>query len=402
MKFASNKRPASRAFGGDITNKEQRPSPPLFFQLFDSKKQTCIHNAISKAVDKYQYIPSNFCSKLRKKYSLTSKQIHELHEHYRKINSKSSPCDMSVESNSSDSESGMLVCKKSDGQSLFEVENTKMKSGSTRFANKGMDWDYTKRVYSNLMLAEIRFSIKKSNILYKSPKLNFDMRTLLIDWLHEVSQEYDLKWQTLLLGVQIIDHYLHNASVTETQLQLVGCTALLIASKMEEIQPLSASQLVYISDNSYSRKQVIQLEQYILNALGWNVTFPTPYDFMSHLFMFFDNNKSIQNHSIFFIDIFIQEQAYLNYNPSELAAGALLMAVLYNCKYKWTDEIIKFTGYSQEYLFEICTQLNAVYGHCQYRTRCKAAFLKHTRDAKRTIPTHVRTKKLMERYTRFQ
>jgi len=351
--------------------------------------------------EKYQYIPSEICSTLKQRYNITTDQVYELQEHFKKTTFDLVSCDNS--SSDMDISHSMRASSRSDMsvQSLLSSEDALMSSKEKlmSFSRQGMDWDYTKRVYSNLRLAEIRFSIKSSNILTKSPELSFEKRSLLIDWLHEVSQEYDLKWQTLLLGVQIIDHYLQKTCVAERFLQLVGMTALLISAKMEEVQPLSGSQLVYISDHSYNIKELIRMEQKLLNVLEWNVTFPTPYDFLSHLFVFFNNDKSIEMHSKFFIDIFLQEQSYLFYDPSEVAAGALLMAVLYDRKYKWSDEVVEYTGFSHESLYSLCRQLNLVYGHCQFRTRCKAAFHKHTRDAKKTIHRHLRWRQLLDRYS---
>lgn len=61
------------------------------------------------------------------------------------------------------------------------------------------------------------------------------MRAILIDWLVEVHLKFKLVPETLYLTVNLIDRYLERVEVMRDKLQLVGVTAMLIASKYEEI-----------------------------------------------------------------------------------------------------------------------------------------------------------------------
>ena len=63
------------------------------------------------------------------------------------------------------------------------------------------------------------------------------MRSILIDWLVEVAEEYRLVPETLYLAVNYIDRFLAHVPVNRSKLQLVGVTCMLIASKYEEIHP---------------------------------------------------------------------------------------------------------------------------------------------------------------------
>jgi hypothetical protein len=59
----------------------------------------------------------------------------------------------------------------------------------------------------------------------------------------QVHLKYELMPETLYLTVNIIDRYLSIRSVTRKELQLVGISAMLIASKYEEIWPLEVGNL---------------------------------------------------------------------------------------------------------------------------------------------------------------
>ena len=76
------------------------------------------------------------------------------------------------------------------------------------------------------------------------------------DWLVEVHLKFKLVPETLYLTVNIIDRYLAKTEVSRPKLQLVGVTALLIASKYEEIYPPELRDLVYICDRAYSKLEV--------------------------------------------------------------------------------------------------------------------------------------------------
>ena len=64
----------------------------------------------------------------------------------------------------------------------------------------------------------------------KQPKINFDMRSILVDWLVEVGEEYKLQNETLYLAVNYIDRFLSIMAVERDKLQLVGTACMFIAA----------------------------------------------------------------------------------------------------------------------------------------------------------------------------
>merc|ERR1711981_1479977 len=79
----------------------------------------------------------------------------------------------------------------------------------------------------------------------------------------------------MYLTVNLIDRFLSLYSVQRTKLQLVGCTAMLIASKYEEIYAPEVRDFVYISDKAYTRDQILMMESIMLNTLQFNLTVPS-------------------------------------------------------------------------------------------------------------------------------
>lgn len=88
--------------------------------------------------------------------------------------------------------------------------------------------------------------------------MNESMRAILVDWLVEVHAKFKLLPETLFLTVNIIDRFLTIVKpIKRAKLQLVGVTALLIATKYEEIYPPTIKDLVYITDNAYSKEEIL-------------------------------------------------------------------------------------------------------------------------------------------------
>lgn len=60
----------------------------------------------------------------------------------------------------------------------------------------------------------------------------------------------------------------------------MGVTALLIATKYEEIYPPELKDLLQVSENKFSRAEVLQMELDMLSILHFQVQAPTSYRFL--------------------------------------------------------------------------------------------------------------------------
>lgn len=59
------------------------------------------------------------------------------------------------------------------------------------------------------------------------------MRSLLVDWMVEVQETFELNHETLYMAVKIVDLYLSKVIVIKDKLQLLGAAALFISSKFD-------------------------------------------------------------------------------------------------------------------------------------------------------------------------
>lgn len=93
------------------------------------------------------------------------------------------------------------------------------------------------------------------------------MRGILVDWIIEVHLKFKLLPETLFLTVSLIDRYLEHTQIMRTKLQLVAVSAMLITSKYEEIYAPEVRDFVFITDNAYTREEILQMEMSILTTL---------------------------------------------------------------------------------------------------------------------------------------
>ncbi|CAI9763031.1 unnamed protein product [Fraxinus pennsylvanica] len=107
-----------------------------------------------------------------------------------------------------------------------------------------------------------------------------NMRGILVDWLVEVAEEYKLLSDTLYLSVSYIDRFLSLNAINRQRLQLLGVASMLIASKYEEINPPHLEDFVYITDNTYTKEEMVKMESDVLNSLKFEMGNPTVKTFL--------------------------------------------------------------------------------------------------------------------------
>ncbi|XP_069747786.1 cyclin-A1 [Narcine bancroftii] len=231
--------------------------------------------------------------------------------------------------------------------------------------------EYAEDIYQYLREAEVRCR-PKFGYMKKQPDITTGMRTILVDWLVEVSEEYSLQNETLYLAINYLDRFLSCMSVLRGKLQLVGTAAMLVASKYEEIYPPEVDEFVYITDDTYTKKQLLRMEHLLLKVLSFNMTVPTVNQFLTQYL----KEEGIGGHlgtlTMYIAELSLLEaDVCLKYMPSLTAAAAYCLANYTINKAFWPESLAAFTGYS---LFDIEPCLNDL-----HRTFLQAKF--HSQQA---------------------
>ena len=137
-------------------------------------------------------------------------------------------------------------------------------------------WADNKEVWQ-AMLQKDRDYQRDFSYITKHPKLRPRMRSVLLDWLIEVSEVYRLHRETFYLAVDFVDRFLsRQVNIAKTRLQLVGVTALFVASKIEEIYPPKLAEFAYVTDGACTSDEILGQEVSLLIALEWKLSPVTP------------------------------------------------------------------------------------------------------------------------------
>ncbi|KAG2695002.1 hypothetical protein I3760_08G170900 [Carya illinoinensis] len=216
--------------------------------------------------------------------------------------------------------------------------------------------DYIEDLYAYYRKME-SFSCVSPNYMAQQCDINERMRSILIDWLIEVHDKFELMNETLFLTVNIIDRFLSQQTVVRKKLQLVGLVAMLLACKYEEVSVPIVGDLILISDKAYTRKEVLDMESLMLNTLQFNMSVPTPYVFMRRFLKAAQSDKTLEQLSFFLIELSFVEYEMLRFPPSLLAAAAIYTAqCTLNGFKQWSKTCEWHTSYSEDKLLD-CSRL---------------------------------------------
>lgn len=218
-------------------------------------------------------------------------------------------------------------------------------------------YEYADEIYLNLKETEVKFRPVDDYMTTMQSDINHTMRSILVDWLVEVGEEYKLSSQTLFLTINYIDRLLSKVQVNRSKLQLLGITCMLIAAKYEEIYPPSIDEFVYISDNTYTRQQVLNMEGILLTSLKFHLSAATPWEFCRRFCKAIDANKKTSMLADFLCEVFLLEPNCLKYSPSMIASASIFVS-LYTLNYTpWTPTLVRASGYEADDLMQCANDL---------------------------------------------
>ena len=165
--------------------------------------------------------------------------------------------------------------EKSESEDFYYFDISKIKN------NSQIPKEYLNIIYHNLLLEEDKGITPSPDYqkIISQEEINSHMRSILIDWLIEVHYNFDLNDETLFMTVLIIDRYISFKQIEKSRFQLLGITAMILASKHEEIIIPKIGDFIYLTDNAYNKKDVINMENDILDTFNFDLIFPSAIKF---------------------------------------------------------------------------------------------------------------------------
>jgi hypothetical protein len=207
--------------------------------------------------------------------------------------------------------------------------------------------EYVVEIFEYLKELEIA-TMANPDYMDSQNELEWKMRGILVDWLLEVHTRFRLLPETLFLAVNIIDRFLSAKIVQLDRLQLVGVTAMFIASKYEEVLSPHVQNFRHVADDGFTEDEILSAERFVLAALNYDLSYPNPMNFLRRISK--ADNYDIQTRTLgkYLLEIGCLDHRFLAHPPSQVAAASMYLARLVLERGPWDATLAHYSGYSEE------------------------------------------------------
>ncbi|XP_032270609.1 cyclin-A2-like [Phoca vitulina] len=124
-----------------------------------------------------------------------------------------------------------------------------------------------------------------------------------------------------------------------------------------------STQFVYITDDTYTKKQVLRMEHLVLKVRAFDLAAPTINRFLTQYFLHQSSaNCKVESLAVFLGELsLIDADPYLKYLPSVIAAAAFHLALCTVTGQSWPESLVQKTGYTLESLKPCLMDLHQTY-----------------------------------------
>jgi len=188
-------------------------------------------------------------------------------------------------------------------------------------------------------------------------EINEKMRQVLVDWLVEMQESFQLAHETLYLAVVMTDLYMSKRDVRRDEMQLIGATAILLSSKFYERYPPYLDDLVFVCDEAYSREQFLETEMKLITALNFDINLPVSYLFLRRYAKAMKFTMPQLTLARYVLELSLMEYQFVSVPASKMASAAFLWSLLH-FNLDWNDSLVFHTSYERSELINLVVQLN--------------------------------------------
>uniref|UniRef100_A0A3B5B8J8 Cyclin B1 n=1 Tax=Stegastes partitus TaxID=144197 RepID=A0A3B5B8J8_9TELE len=215
--------------------------------------------------------------------------------------------------------------------------------------------DYVKDIYKYLRQLEIDQNVRPSYL--KGQEVTGNMRAILIDWLVQVNLKFRLLQETMYMTVGLIDRFLQDHPVPKKQLQLVGVTAMFLASKYEEMYPPEISDFAYVTDRAYTTAQIRDMEMTILRVLKFKLGRPLPLQFLRRASKIYEVTAEQHTLAKYLLELTMVDYEMAHLPPSIVASAALALTLKVLDAGEWDATLQHYMDYTAESLIPVMAHI---------------------------------------------
>jgi len=227
----------------------------------------------------------------------------------------------------------------------------------TQLADIASESHYAQEVFEYYREKELKYRVPK--YMSQQTQITRTMRSVLVDWMVEVQESFELNHETLYLAVKMVDHYLVKKVVAKDRFQLLGATCLLMASKYDERIPPSIEDFIYICDDAYTKKDIIGMEMEVFKRLNFFIGFPISYRFQRRFARCAKLSMETLTLARYILETSLMEYDFVDELDSKMAASTLLLALKMKDMH-WGRDLEFYSKYKESDLHSLMCRLNDI------------------------------------------
>lgn len=186
-------------------------------------------------------------------------------------------------------------------------------------------------VMEKLIGLQARYTVTCDYCAEVQTEVQSSMRKTLALWMSEVCEDQGCEDSVFPTAMNLLDRYLSVVVVRKSQLQLLGCVCLLLASKWRQMRALPVDILAYFTENSVTAEEIQDWELQVLDRLNWDVASVVANDFVDHLVAMLgpanECDDRVRRHANTFISLCAAEYHFMSYSPALLATSSVAAAI---------------------------------------------------------------------------
>ncbi|CAL8360942.1 unnamed protein product [Merluccius merluccius] len=212
-----------------------------------------------------------------------------------------------------------LPCLRSLVPSLLRHEVEKAMEKLELIWDRAYSWD----MFVDMMRNQYRNTFPSAEL----PRPFTDTtRTVLVDWLIQVHEVLHFQDETLYLAINLMNRGLRQITVSTANLQLLGVVCLFLAAKKEECLLPEVSELCYLMDNGYTKRQLLRMERKVLCGLQFDLSHCPPLHFLLLTAAVARSSTKVVWMARYLLELSLLEGQCVVFLPMQLAGAALCLA----------------------------------------------------------------------------
>ena len=114
-----------------------------------------------------------------------------------------------------------------------------------------------------------------------------------------------------------------------------------VASKYEDMYPPGIGDFAFVTDNTYTKFQIRQMEMKILRALNFSLGRPLPLHFLRRASKIGEVDVELHTLAKYLMELTMLDYDMVHFPPSQIAAGAFCLALKILDNGEWVSSVLQ-------------------------------------------------------------